>query len=331
MQVCFDINSVCSSLSEKSVVTLGTFDGIHLGHQAIIKRLVEKAKEKRKKSVVATYEPHPQSVVAPQSAPKILTTLEEKLFFLEKLSVNQTVVINFDKHLALYEAQRFVEEILVKKLNVGDLIIGYDHAFGKNREGRVELLREAKKAYGFGLEIISPVKNDHLPIKSSRIRKELNIGEFHKVIKMLGHSFPIWGTRIQGQGVGGDLGYPTINLKVPARKLLPPDGVYAAEAKFEDKIWRGMMYKGKSPTFKGKPPSLEIHLFDFDPSLRIETICLFVAKWIRKDRKFESAEALKKQLEEDEKVTRNYFFKKGGRFVQSFGEETKDHKRLQGA
>lgn len=312
MEVCFDIENVCSKIPEKPVVTLGTFDGVHLGHQAIIKRLVEKAKEKRKKSLLVTYEPHPQSVVAPESAPKILTTLEEKLFFLKNLNVDQTVVINFEKSLAQYEARRFVEEILIKKLNVGDLIIGYDHAFGKNREGRVELLGEAKKTYGFGLEIISPVKNDHLPIKSSRIRRELNGGEFTKVIKMLGHSFPIWGTKVPGQGLGGDLGYPTINLKVCKRKLLPPDGVYAAKAKFEDKIWTGMMYKGRNPTFNEKPPSLEIHLFNFDPSLKIEKICLFVEKWIRKDTKFESAEALKKQLKEDEKVTKNYFFKKGG-------------------
>ena len=240
-------------------------------------------------------------------------------------------MIDFDEDLAQYEARRFVEEILIRKLNVGDLIIGYDHAFGKNREGRVELLSQAKETYGFGLEIIPPVKNDHLPIKSSRIRKELNSGEFSKVIKMLGHSFPIWGTKVQGQGLGGNLGYPTINLKVSKRKLLPPDGVYAAKAKSDDKIWMGMMYQGKKPTFKGESSSLEIHLFDFDPSLKIENIFLFVEKWMRKDTKFESAEALKKQLEEDEKVTKNYFFRKGGRFVQRLGEETKNHKRFPGA
>lgn len=312
MEICFDIENLDSTILEKPVVTLGTFDGVHLGHQAIIKRLVEKAKEKGKKSLVVTYEPHPQSVVAPESAPLVLTTLEEKLFFLRKLDVDQTVVINFDKHLAQYPAQRFVEEILIKKLNVGDLIIGYDHAFGKNREGRVQLLKEARKIYDLELEIIPPVKNNHLPIKSSRIRKELKSGNFSKVVKMLGHSFPIWGTEITGQGLGTTLGYPTINLEVSERKLLPGDGVYAAQAKIEDKTWRGMMYKGKNPTFKEKYPSLEIHLFDFNKSVKKEKICLFVEKWIREDKKFESAEELKRQLKEDEKAIKEYFFRKGG-------------------
>jgi riboflavin kinase/FMN adenylyltransferase len=312
MEVCFDMKDIDSALVKKPVVTLGTFDGVHLGHRAIIERLVKKAKGKGKKSLLVTYEPHPQSVVAPESAPKILTTLEEKLFFLEKLDIDVTVVINFDKDLARHEAKPFVEEILIKRLNVGDLVIGYDHAFGKNRAGRVEFLKEAEKTYGFGLEIISPVKNDHLPIKSSRIREELKSGEFHKVIKMLGHSFPIWGSKVQGKGLGVSMGYPTINLRVSPRKLLPRDGVYAATAEIEGKTWAGMMYKGKKPTFEGKSPSLEVHLFDLDPSLKTERVCLFVEKWIRGDLKFESPEGLKKQIKEDEKVIKDYFFKKGG-------------------
>jgi riboflavin kinase/FMN adenylyltransferase len=312
MQVYFDIENLSTAVSKKPVVTLGTFDGVHRGHQAIIKRLCQKAKETKRKSLVVTYEPHPQSVVAPESAPKILTALEEKLHFLRKLNVDQVVVINFKKNLALQKARQFVEEILVGKLNVGDLIIGYDHAFGKNREGKAELLNEVKRKYGFGLEIVSPVKNTDLPIKSSRIREELKNGDFSKVVKMLGHSYPIWGTKVKGQGLGHDLGYPTINLKVPEMKLLPPDGVYAAKAEIEDKTWTGMMYRGKKPTFEGKSPSLEIHLFDFNQSLKTEKICLFVEKWIREDMKFDSTEKLRNQIKQDEETVKNYFFKKGG-------------------
>ena len=150
MEVYFDIENLSLTVSKKPVVTLGTFDGVHLGHQAIIKRLVQKAKDSGRKSLVVTYSPHPQSVVAPESAPKILTTLEEKLYFLRKLNVDQVVVINFKRKLAEQKAQQFVEEILVRKLNVGDLIIGYDHAFGKNRQGKAELLNEVKSKYGFG-------------------------------------------------------------------------------------------------------------------------------------------------------------------------------------
>ncbi len=312
MEVYFGIKEIDSSVLREPVVTLGTFDGVHLGHRAIIERLVKKAREKGKKSLLVTYEPHPQSVVAPESAPKILTTLEEKLFFLKELDVDVTVVVKFDKELAQYEARPFVEEILMRKLSVGHLIIGYDHAFGKNRSGRVDFLKEAQKSHGFGLEIVSPVRNDHLPIKSSRIREELKNGEFHKVIKMLGHSFPIWGTRIQGQGLGVSMGYPTINLEVSPRKLLPSDGVYAATAVIQGEAWPGMMYKGKRPTFEGKSPSLEIHLFDFDASLKTESICLFAEKWIRGDLKFDSPDELKRQIRKDEKVMRDYFSKKGG-------------------
>ena len=312
MEVYFDIENLSQAASTKPVVTLGTFDGVHLGHQAIIKRLVQKAKDSGRKSLVVTYSPHPQSVVAPESAPKILTTLEEKLYFLRKLNLDQVVVINFQKKFAEQNAQQFVKEILVKKLNVGDLIIGYDHAFGKNRQGKAELLNQVKSEYGFGLEIISPVQNTNLPIKSSRIRKELKKGELSKVIKMLGHSYPVWGTKVKGKGLGRNLGYPTINLKVQKTKLLPPDGIYAAKAKIDDKTWMGMMYKGKKPTFGGKSPTLEIHLFDFDQSQKTEKICLSVEKWIREDVKFESTEKLKDQLKQDEKTIKNYFFRKGG-------------------
>jgi len=312
MKVCSDIKNLDSSFVDKPVVTLGTFDGVHLGHQAIIRRLVAKAREKGKKSLLVTYEPHPQSVVAPESAPGILTTLEEKLFLLGKLELDGTLVVDFDRSLSQYEAQPFVEEILIKRLNVGDLIIGYDHAFGKNRAGRAELLEKARKTYGFGLEVISPVKNDHLAIKSSRIREELKQGSFHKAIRMLGHSFPIWGTKVPGQGLGAEMGYPTINLEVSSRKLLPPDGVYAAQAEIDGKTWQGMMYKGKKPTFAGTDFSLEVHLFDFDPTLGADRIRLFAEKWIRGDRKFDSPQALKRQIKDDEELIRDYFSKKGG-------------------
>lgn len=312
MEVYFDIKDVDSSVLNKPVITLGTFDGVHLGHQAIIGRLVTKAREKGKKSLLVTYEPHPQSVVAPESAPGILTTLEEKIFFLRKLDLDLTLVVNFDQDLARYEARPFVEEILIRKLNVGDLIIGYDHAFGKNRAGRAELLEEAKKTHGFGLEIISPVKNNHRPIKSSRIRQELKDGNFHKAVKMLGHSFAIWGTKVRGKGLGAKMGYPTINLEVSPGKLLPPDGVYATEAEIDGEIRAGMMYKGRKPTLAGESPSLEMHLFDFEPSAKAERIRLFAEKWIRGDMKFDSIEGLKRQIKDDEEIIRDYFSKEGG-------------------
>lgn len=181
MHVRFDIGKIDSQAFDKPVVTLGTFDGVHLGHQAIIKRLLEKAKEKNKIGLVITYEPHPQSVVAPESAPEVLTTLKEKICLLEKLGVEETLVINFDEKLSQLPAKEFLEEILVKKLNVDEIIVGHDHAFGKNRAGRIELLEEASQRYHFQLEVLPPVYTRNFPtdpekrerISSTKIRKEL--------------------------------------------------------------------------------------------------------------------------------------------------------------
>jgi len=193
------------------VVTLGSFDGVHLGHQAIIKRIIEKSKGKKRMGVVVTYEPHPQSVVAPHDAPNLLTLLDEKLALLEKLGVEETVVMNFDEQLREYSAEEFVEKILVRKLNIGDLVVGDDHAFGKNRAGKIELLRKAALGYNFDLEVVSALHVDGTRISSTRIRKELEAGEFAKAKSLLGHSYSVSGTVTRGKGRGKRLDYPTLN------------------------------------------------------------------------------------------------------------------------
>jgi len=163
MHVCFDISKIDFQKFDKPVVSLGTFDGVHLGHQVIIKRLLERSREKNKMGLVITYEPHPQSVVAPQSAPQILTTLEERFFLLEKLGVEETLVINFDKKLSQLGAEEFLEEILIKKLNVGEIIVGHDYAFGRDRSGKIEVLVQASKKYNFELEVLPPIYAEKYP------------------------------------------------------------------------------------------------------------------------------------------------------------------------
>ena len=286
---------------------MGSFDGVHLGHQAIIKRLIEKSKEKNRVGVVVTYEPHPQSVVAPHDAPSILTTLEEKLKLLEELGVEETVVMNFDEQLSEYSAEEFVEKILVRKLNVGDLVVGYDHAFGKNRSGKIDLLKETASEYNFDLEVVSALTVNGMRVSSTRIRKELEAGEFAKAKSLLGHSFPISGTVIRGKGRGKSLGYPTLNLKIPSRKLLPQDGVYSVGVQLEGKTYVGMMYIGPKPTFGDYTRSVEVHVFGLEKEISGFRVELFVENWFRGPKKFADPEHLKDQLKSDEKKIKEMF------------------------
>lgn len=313
MHVFLDIRKIDVQAFDKPVVSLGTFDGVHLGHQAIIKRLLERSKEKNKMGLLVTYEPHPQSVVAPESAPKVLTTLEEKLYLLEKLGVKGTLVINFDKEVSELGPEEFLEEILVKKLNVGEIIVGHDHAFGKNRTGKIELLAEASRKYNFQLEVIPVVYAENSltagreRISSTKIRKELKEGDFNKGIKMLGHSYPIWGKATKGKGRGKTLDYPTINLSTPPVKLLPKDGVYSAKVEIKEKDYFVMLYVGAKPTFGDSSRSVEAHLFDMAQDTIDSEVHLFVESWIREPQKFGTPALLKDQLKADEKKIKEMF------------------------
>lgn len=315
MQIFFDIRKNDFPAFDKPVVTLGTFDGVHLGHQAIIKRLLERSKEKHKIGLVVTYEPHPQSVVAPQSAPEVLTTLEEKLYLFEKLGVQKTLVINFDKKLSELRAEEFLKEILIKKLNVGEIIVGHDHAFGKNRAGKIELLEEACRRHNFQVEVVPAVYAENSPndpsgrqrVSSTKIRKELKGGDFNKGIGMLGHSYSIWGKTIKGEGRGKTLDYPTINLKTPLGKLLPKDGVYSTKVKIKDKDYFGMLHVGAKLTFDDDSRSVEVHLFGMDQNIIDSEVYLFVESWVRESRKFATPGLLKDQLRADEKKIKERF------------------------
>jgi riboflavin kinase/FMN adenylyltransferase len=307
MHVCFDIRKVNFQAFEKPVLTLGSFDGVHLGHQAIIKRLVEKSEEEKRMGVVVTYEPHPQSVVAPHDAPHLLTTLEEKLELLEELGVEETVVMNFDEQLREYSAEEFVEKILVRKLNVGYLVVGDDHAFGKNRAGKIDLLNQAALGYDFDLEVVSALHVDGVRVSSTRIRKELKAGEFVKAKSLLGHSYPVSGTVIRGKGRGKGLNYPTLNLQIPSRKLLPKDGVYSVKVQLEGKRYVGMMYVGPKPTFGDYTRSVEVHVFRLEKEVTGFKVELFVENWVREPKKFDDPQHLKDQLKSDEKRIKEMF------------------------
>jgi riboflavin kinase/FMN adenylyltransferase len=307
MHVCFDIRKVDFQAFDMPVVTLGSFDGVHVGHQSIIRRLVEKSQQKRKIGMVVTYEPHPQSVVSPDDAPLLLTTLDEKLKLLEGLGVEETVVMSFDEQLRNHSAEEFVDEILVRKLNVGYLVVGEDHAFGKERSGGINLLKRAAVEYGFYVEVVPHMYVDGKRVSSTRIRKELKTGDFAKTMKMLGHPYPLSGKVSSGKGRGKSLGYPTLNLDVPSRKLLPPDGVYSVKAQLQGKSYPGMMHIGPKPTFKDDTRSVEVHLFDWQKDLGVINVELLVERWIRESKDFTDSQQLKDQLRSDEKRIKEMF------------------------
>src|SRR4030067_27376 len=307
MHICFDIRKVQLDHLDRPVVTLGTFDGVHVGHQILIKRVVQKAQELKKKSVVVTYEPHPQTVVSPLNAPLLLTALEEKVPLLEQLGIDELLIINFDQELSNFTTQEFIEEILVKKLNPAHLIVGYNHAFGKNREGKVENLRDAGSIYNFGFEMVDPVDTKDNVISSSKIRKELTLGNFRAAKKMLGHSYPIFGTVIFGSGLGATLGYPTANLSVASNKLLPKSGVYSGKVQIESKTHFGMAYIGQRPTLNQKEIVIEAHIFNFEGNLYDRKIALYLDEYIREDQKFSSVQDLKLQMQKDEVLVKQYY------------------------
>jgi riboflavin kinase/FMN adenylyltransferase len=224
------------------------------------------------------------------------------------LGVEEALVINFDSKLSQLEAKDFLEEILLEKLNVGEIIVGHDHAFGRNRSGKIELLIQASKKYNFELEVLPAVYADSRErISSTKIRKEFKEGDFSKGMKMLGHSYPIWGRATKGKGRGKILDYPTINLKTPAAKLLPKDGVYSTKVQIQDKKYCGMLHIGAKPTFGDSSNSVEVHLFDLDLNLIDSKVFLFVESWIRDVRKFDTPALLKDQLRVDEKKIKDMF------------------------
>lgn len=307
MHVCFDIRKVDFQAYDRPVVTLGSFDGVHLGHQAIIARLIEKSEEKRKIGVVVTYQPHPQSVVAPDDAPGLLTTMEERLKLLESLGVEETVVMTFDEELRDYSADEFVERILVEKLSIGSLVVGDNHAFGKDRAGGIDLLKRAALVYDFDVEVVPAQYSGGTRISSTRIRKELAAGEFSGVTEMLGHPYPLSGTVTRGKGRGRGLGYPTLNLEIPPGKLLPQDGVYGVRVRLDQREYPGMMYVGPRPTFGEEARSVEVHVLGREIEVTDAKVELLVERWVRKPKRFPDPEHLRDQLKSDEKRIKEMF------------------------
>jgi len=289
-----------SKTSKPVVATIGTFDGIHRGHQKILSKLAEKAKEMNATPLLITFHPHPRVLVSPSEIPLLLTTIEEKGKFIPDFFSGDVLILTFDETLKDLSYEEFVKNILVDKIGIVQLVVGYDHALGKDRKGSIEQLTKSGKLFSFGVDVIEPVLVDEKPVSSSRIRKEMLKNQFFNAIDLLGHDYAIYGIVERGIGLGRKLGYPTANLNYNNRKLLPPEGVYACKVWIGSDLEEGMMFIGRNHFNPEKKISVEAHLFNFDRDIYDEEITVYPTHFVRENMKFDSKDELIEQLVKDE-------------------------------
>jgi riboflavin kinase / FMN adenylyltransferase len=303
MQVFSDVESAVSFLREGSAVTIGSFDGIHVGHQSILAELSACAREKGLKSVLVTFDPHPQKIVSTSDIPPLLTTTSEKLRLLEEQKLDAVVVINFTREIAAVSAREFLEKYLLESLACRFLVIGTNHAFGHRREGNVAFLQANAERYGYRLKALDPILFRDRPVSSMRIRREVATGDFSAALAMLGHDLEFEGAVVHGKGIGKRLGFPTINVTLPPGKIVPPPGVYAAYNIVNSCRRYGMMYVGDQK----QDFAFEVNLFDFNGDLYGDTVSVFPTVFVRSTIQFADSEALTKQIAIDEVTIRELF------------------------
>ncbi len=291
------------------VVTIGTFDGVHLGHKVIINQLKKAAQELSGESVLLTFFPHPRMVVFPDDNElKLLNTIEERKELLEKAGIDHLIIHPFSKAFSRLTALEFVRDILVNRLNVKKLVIGYDHHFGRNREGSFEDLVEFGEVYGFSVEEIPAKDIQQINVSSTKIRTSLLAGEIHAATQFLGYPYFISGTVVKGDKIGREIGFPTANIKPDETyKLIPKNGVYAVKVIVNEKEYEGMLNIGIRPTFKGINQTIEVNIFDFDKEIYGQKIRVKFYERIRDEQPFEDLNELKNQLNIDKTKTIQIF------------------------
>jgi riboflavin kinase/FMN adenylyltransferase len=282
------------------VVTVGTFDGVHLGHQAVLEEIARRAAASGGRSVLVTFEPHPLEIVNPPAAPQLLTTAEEKRVVLAESPVGHVVFLPFTPALAELPPERFVREELERRFDLAELVIGYDHGFGRGRAGGVELLRRIGREDGFAVDVVAAVVMDGRPVSSTMIRRAVAGGDLETARACLGRWYAVTGEVVRGAGRGRGIGVPTMNLAPPhPRKLLPPDGVYAARVSWRGRRRGAMLNLGPRPTFGEAGRTLEAHLFDFEGELVGERPTVEFVRRLRDVMRFASVDELRLQLERD--------------------------------
>ncbi|ADB36853.1 bifunctional riboflavin kinase/FAD synthetase [Spirosoma linguale] len=289
-----------------AVVTSGTFDGVHRGHQIILSRLTEVAQASGGESVLITYWPHPRTVVSNDSQNlKLLTTLEEKIELLDQAGVEHLVVIPFTRSFSELTSEEYIRQILLDKIGTKKLVIGYDHRFGRDREGGFDYIQAHQSEYGFEVEEIPRQDVEAVGVSSSKIRAALNEGNVHTANLFLGRPYNLTGTIVKGRQLGRTIGFPTANMQVddPA-KLIPANGVYAVDVEYAGQTLGGMLNIGFRPTVAGTHQTIETYIFDFDKDIYGEHMTLRFREFLRPEQKFEGLPALVAQLKRDEEAAR---------------------------
>jgi riboflavin kinase/FMN adenylyltransferase len=297
MQVVRDLDML-SEPPRRTVLTIGNFDGVHLGHREIFRRVVDRARDLQGTAVVVTFEPHPLRLLAPEKAPLRLNTAEEKIRLLAASCIDLLVVLAFTRPLAEMPAESFVEDILVRKLAVKHLIVGYDYAFGRDRRGDTAFLAGQSRLHNFTLEVLEPIRAEQQAYSSTAIRQFLKEGRVADAVKILGRNFTLDGEVVHGDGRGRKLGFPTANL-ITEKEILPRDGVYAVKVKWREHYYDGVINIGSRPTFAGSAPTLEIHLLDFQGDLYAERLRIYFVDRLRDEQRFASVEDLQKAVADD--------------------------------
>ena len=287
-------------MKSEKILTIGTYDGVHIGHQKILKRVVALAQKEELVPTVLTLFPHPRMVLQKDDTIKLLNTIDERIELLKTIGIEKVIVKEFTKEFANLSAKDYVEQILVKELNTKQIVIGYDHHFGKNRSANIDDLKIFAKEFNFKVEEISAQEIEDVTVSSTKIRKALDNGNIEVANAYLDYNYFISGEVVKGKGIGRTLDYPTANIRIKeSYKLIPRDGVYVVKSVIDNATVFGMMNIGTNPTVSGKARSIEVHFFDFDKDIYGNVLKIEFLHWLRSEQKFENLDALKKQLSND--------------------------------
>ena len=305
MKVFSSINEFNST--KKTIVTIGTFDGVHIGHQKIIEKLIQGSKNSDCESLILTFFPHPRMVLYGTSSIKLLNTIDEKSSLLERMELDNLIIHPFNKEFSNLSAEEFVKKILVDALNIQKIIIGYDHRFGKNRAANIDDLIGFGEKYGFEVEQISAQEIDSVSVSSTKIRDAIANGTMAVANEYLGYNYLLSGEIIEGKQLGRTIGFPTANIKIEENyKLIPKNGVYIVKSIIQEKTVFGIMNIGLNPTVNGEDLSIEVHFLDFDMAIYNTEITVSVINRIRDEQKFTSIDLLKAQIQKDKNYAISY-------------------------
>ena len=299
MEIYNSLKDITSPFAD-SFVTIGNFDGVHLGHQKLFSEVVSRAYQKQGISIVITFDPHPLQVMRPEIGIKLISTYEQKVEMIELAGIDILVVIPFTRDFAATSAETFVDEVLIKTIRVRELVVGYDYAFGKGRQGNIEFLKEKGRLRGFPVTVVEPYYVDDMLVSSSKIRELVSQGRMMDVKKLLGRNYQIRGTVQEGKKRGGPVvGFKTANLNLSEEDLCPRHGVYVTQVVHEGKCYGGVLNIGYNPTFGENRLSAETHIFDFNQDIYGKKIKINLLKHLREEKKFSGPEELAEQIQQD--------------------------------